>query len=99
MNMLVFIFKVMIVAFLHLAWLLTTIVSGYVSEPDFLDIGNTDGLFFINALVNMLFYQVYVYLTYKICKNKKMIYNVIYWCLNIVGLIVELRFLVFPVLF
>lgn len=88
----VFIVKIIILVALHFVWLLTSLASGYVCYPSCLDIGNTQVLLFVNLLMNIAFYQIYVYLTYYICKLRKKIYNIVYWSLNFVGLIAELWF-------
>ena len=88
----VFIVKIIILGVLHFVWLLTSLASGYVCYPSYLDIGDTQVLLFVNLLLNIAFYQIYVYLTYCICKLRKKIYNIIYWVLNFVGLVAELWF-------
>ena len=88
----VFIIKIIILGALHFVWLLTSLASGYVCYPSYIDIGNTQALLFFNLLLNIAFYQIYVYLTYYICKLRKKIYNIIYWTLNFVGLVAELWF-------
>ena len=66
------------------------ILTGAIETTDFLDFFYSETAYNISFFANIIFYQVYIYLNYRIKELRKLVYKVVYWVFNFVGLGVTL---------
>lgn len=88
--MLSLVFKLMIQILLHIICNMMVILTGAIDATDFLDYFISEPVYYICFFANIIFYQVYVYLNYKIGELKKFGYKIIYWVFDLVCLVATL---------
>ena len=88
--MLSLVMKIMILIMLHIICNVMIILTGAIETTDFLDFFYSETVYNISFFANIIFYQVYIYLNYRIKELRKLVYKVVYWVFNFVGLGVTL---------
>ena len=88
--MLLFVRKIMILILLHIICNVTAILTGAIEATDPFDYFGSEMAYSICFFANIIFYQVYVYVNYKIGDLNKIAYKIVYWTLNFIFLLATL---------
>lgn len=78
--------KIIIQILLHIMCNLMVILSSDIAPSDFLYFFYSETGCKIGFFASIIFYQVYIYLTYRIGELRKKAYKIVYWVFNFVCL-------------
>lgn len=97
--MLIFILKMILLLILHFFSVLTLMAVVYLEKPECLVVWNSMPLSAFCGVLNLIFYQIYVFILYRIKEFRKEGYKVAFWVVNYVCLgMILLYFVIMPLI-